>query len=406
MDILFLEPQPFYKHRGSPIAVHLLLKVLSQQGHRIDLVTYAEGETVAYNQVEYHRIPQVPFVHHIRAGFSWKKTINDILMIFVVFSLLIRRRYHVVWAVEEMAFLGVLLKLLFGIPYVYDMDSSLAQQLVEQFPRLARFTRTLEFFEGIAVKHATVVVPVCDALVEDIQKYHPQKTVTLRDVSLLDEISEPVELDLRTQLGLNGDPMLMYVGNLEAYQGIDLLLEGFAMAAKQTRPAELVIVGGAEQDIQQYVQKSRKLGVEQRVHFLGPKPIQHLSAYLSQADILVSPRTKGRNTPMKIYSYLDSGKPLLATNMETHTQAFGPDVAELADPTPPAFSASMVHLIENEALRHEFGQKGRQLVQEKYSFTAFRRTLNQLIDWLEYELGHQPENLVKTKPVAYLSKEI
>lgn len=406
MDILFLEPQPFYQHRGSPIAVHLVLKALSQQGHHVDLVTYAEGEDIAYDHVAYHRIPHVPFFHYIQAGFSWQKTINDILMIFLVISLIFKKRYQVVWAVEEMAFLGAVLKLLFGIPYVYDMDSSLAQQMVEQFPRLERLTPAMKFCERLAVRHAKVVLPVCDTLAKDIEGYHPKKVVILNDVSLLEEINEPVDLDLRQQLRLNGDPILMYVGNLQSYQGIDLLLESFALSAEQAQPAELVIVGGAAQDIKLYQQKSGVLNIKDRVHFLGPKPVEHLSAYLSQADILVSPRIKGRNTPMKIYSYLDSGKPLLATDMETHTQVFGPDVAELAGTTPQAFATGMTRLINNQARRQELGARGKNLVQEKYSFNAFRRTLNQLTDWLQFEMGQQPPSLVKTKPVAYLSEEL
>ena len=54
---------------------------------------------------------------------------------------------------------------------------------------------------------------------------------------------------------------------------------------------------------------------------------------MSQAcDILVSPRIRGTNTPLKIYSYLRSGKPIVATDLLTHTQVLSPDVARLVAP--------------------------------------------------------------------------
>ena len=45
--------------------------------------------------------------------------------------------------------------------------------------------------------------------------------------------------------------------------------------------------------------------------------------------MLVSPRIRGTNTPLKIYSYLRSGKPIVATDLLTHTQVLSPEVARL-----------------------------------------------------------------------------
>ena len=60
---------------------------------------------------------------------------------------------------------------------------------------------------------------------------------------------------------------------------------------------------------------------------------------MAQADVLVSPRTKGANTPMKVYSYLDSGVAVLATRLPTHTQVMNDETALLAEPTPEDFSS-------------------------------------------------------------------
>ena len=40
MKILLLAPHPYYQERGTPIAVDLLVRVLSERGDQIDLLTY------------------------------------------------------------------------------------------------------------------------------------------------------------------------------------------------------------------------------------------------------------------------------------------------------------------------------------------------------------------------------
>jgi glycosyltransferase involved in cell wall biosynthesis len=183
-------------------------------------------------------------------------------------------------------------------------------------------------------------------------------------------------------LGVGG-LLLMYVGNLETYQGIDLLLESFALALKQNDRAELVIVGGQASDIQKYERKCWELGIGAKVRFLGPQPVERLGEYLSHADILVSPRIKGNNTPMKLYSYLHSGKPVLATNLPTHTQLIDKHVALLVEPQSAEFSKAMLRLIDDNNLRVELGMAGKKFIEEKFTYRAFREKLNGLFDWLE-----------------------
>lgn len=386
MRILFLAPQPFFQERGTPIAVDLVLRALSERGDRVDLLTYHLGQQIHYEGVTIYRTPRLPFIREIAPGFSIKKVVCDILMFFKVFPLVFKRRYQVVHAVEESVFIAMVLKKLFKIPYVYDMDSSLSQQMIEHHPRL--FTPVfslLKFAEGMAIRRARAVVPVCDALYEDIEQYGPRKVLILRDISLLESTGQPVVEDLRAQLGIDG-PLMMYVGNLETYQGIDLMLESFSLALQRKSQASLVVIGGKESDIQHYRVKAGQLGIQNRVHFLGPKPVEHLAAYLSQADILVSPRVKGKNTPMKIYSYLHSGKALLATNLPTHTQVLNKQVAVLADPSPYNFSRGVLSLVNDKNLRQQLGTAGKSLVAERHTYTVFRESLDALYDWLRAEL--------------------
>jgi len=185
MNILLLSPQPFYQERGTPIAVRMVLKVLSERGDRVDVITYNEGIGVRFDNVTVHRIPKLPFINGVRPGFSWKKVICDVFMLFKAIRITSKKRYELIHAVEESVFIALLLKWLFGVPYVYDMDSSLGQQIMEKYPFLIHFASVFDFFEKLAVKNAKAVAPVCDALARLIEKHKPEKVVVLQDVSLL-----------------------------------------------------------------------------------------------------------------------------------------------------------------------------------------------------------------------------
>ena len=105
---------------------------------------------------------------------------------------------------------------------------------------------------------------------------------------------------------------------------------------------------------------AQRLGVERRVHFLGPRPLPQLGAYLRQADVLVSPRIAGTNTPMKIYSYLDSGRPVVATRLPAHTQVLDDEIACLVDPTPEDLAEGLVRLFRDAELRMLLARRARE----------------------------------------------
>lgn len=193
---------------------------------------------------------------------------------------------------------------------------------------------------------------------------------------------------MKAELGLNG-LVLMYVGNLESYQGIDLLLQSFALVLRKRDGVDLVIIGGDLTRIERYQMECRYLSIQSKVHFLGPKPVELLPSVLSEADILVSARTKGNNTPMKIYPYLHSGKPVLATRLPTHTQVLDSKVAMLAEPNPQDFSQAMLHLIQDANARTSLGLAGKKLAEEQFSYAAFRIKLNAFLDWLENEIARE-----------------
>ena len=97
----------------------------------IDLLTFHEGENVEIANCRIHRIARPLGIRNIRPGFSVKKVVCDLFMFVKCLRMVRQNRYDLIHAVEEAAFIAAAMQRLAGIPYVYDMDSSLAEQLVD-----------------------------------------------------------------------------------------------------------------------------------------------------------------------------------------------------------------------------------------------------------------------------------
>ena len=386
LTILVLAPHPYYVDRGSPIDVDILVRALSQRGDTVDLIVYREGEDREYPGVTIHRAPVPEWVGSLRPGLSWKKLIADLAVFRMARRLIARRRYDVIHAGEEAVFLAMWFRFRRGIPYVYDMDSSIAQQVVEQKAWLAPFRRLFNWSERQAIRKAIAVAPVCNALADLARAAPARHVTTLHDISQFSREDFVPRGFLRDQLGISGT-ILLYVGNLEPYQGVDLLLEAFARAAREDPEIQLVVAGGSASLGAQYRSKARALGIESRSHFIGPWPARKLGELLAEADILTAPRIRGINTPMKVFPYLHSGRPVLATALPTHTQILDETVCELAPADPEGFARAILRLARDPDRRNRLGAAGRAFVERNHTWAAHRERVNALYQAASRALG-------------------
>lgn len=366
MKILLLAPHPFYTNRGTPIAVKLVCEGLTSMGHTVDVLTYHEGAPVSLPGVMVHRIHRPPFVRRVPIGPSWQKLICDLAMIREFRRMLRKTCYDVVHAVEESAFMAARC----GVPFVFDMDSLMSRQILEKSPLFWPAAKVFEWLEHHALRRCVGVVAVCKALVEQARKYQ-SNVCLLPDVALDGNGQGALPPAITEAKGLR----FMYVGNLERYQGVDLMLQAFNLASQDRKDAVLLVVGGSPQQIQAYQEKVKSLSASIRIHFAGAVPVECLGRVLTYADVLISPRIKGDNTPMKLYSYLLSGKPVLATRLPMHTQVLDDETALLVEPTTSAMADGLRRLMDSKTLRETLGDAGRRLALCDYSLAAYRQRL-------------------------------
>ncbi|MES0362054.1 MAG: glycosyltransferase family 4 protein, partial [Anaerolineales bacterium] len=173
--------------------------------------------------------------------------------------------------------------------------------------------------------------------------------------------------ELRKRLGLEGKIAIVYTGTFERYQGVDVLIESIESVIGKYPEAILILAGGKPDQIEAYKKIVKQHHLDEFVCFLGTVPIDEANKYIELADILVSPRIEGTSVPLKIYTYLRAGKPIMATNISAHTLVLDETTAELVAPTKIGFTEGLLKLISDEDLRVSLGDQSRKLAEEKYS---------------------------------------
>jgi glycosyltransferase involved in cell wall biosynthesis len=381
MKILMLAPEPFFQPRGTPISVYQRIKALSDLGHEIDLVTYHLGEDKEIKDLKISRIPNLFFIKKIKIGPSLKKIPLDFLLFLKASGLLMRNKYDLIFSHEEGALFGVILSKLSRIPHIYDMHSSLPQQLENfDFSQSRLLKRVFLGMERFILKNSRAIIVICLDLLKQVeQEGYVEKAILLENFIDFDskEFTEEEIRKKREEFASGDKKIVLYAGNFQPYQGIPLLLE----AASQIQNDRIVflLVGESPAAVEREKNRARDLGIADTVFFTGQVPPSQMPLFISLADALVSPRLSGTNTPLKIYSFLKSGKPLVATNLWTHTQVLSEQISILVEPDAECMAEGISFALFDDRAR-ERATLAKEKADRDYTYPRYKDKISQILN--------------------------
>ena len=260
MRALAIAPQPFFSPRGTPFSVYYRTLVMSAAGVEFDLLTYGEGEDVDLPGVRIIRVPRFSFLGPIKVGPSVHKLFLDGFVLLWAVVLMARNRYDFVHAHEEAVFFCRYLKPVFGFKLVYDMHSSLPQQLTNfKFTTSRLLIGLFEKLENACLSRADAVITICPELADyAIPRMPDPARHVLIENSIFDEVrllrpgdSTPDQDRWEDRIPQDR-AVVAYAGPLEPYQGIDMLISAFAKVVRARPEAFLLIIGGSGEQVQRY----------------------------------------------------------------------------------------------------------------------------------------------------------
>jgi glycosyltransferase involved in cell wall biosynthesis len=362
-------------------------------GVKVDLLTYGQGEDIAIPGVRLVRIPRFRLLGNVKTGPSLLKLFLDGFLSVWTLALLLRYRYQFVHAHEEAVFFASFLKPIFRFKLVYDMHSSLPEQLNNfNFTKSKVITNIFRFLEDSCLRSADAVITICPALADYVVQriVHANKHFLIENsifdpVSIVNKQSAEPRVSAFDQL-INipkGKPVIVYAGTLEHYQGIDLLLDAFKKVVVANAEAHLLIVGGTDEQLQYYSSIASEVGISERCRFTGRVSPEVARQYNLMATLLVSPRITGLNTPLKIYEQLASGIPLVATAIHAHTQVLDNSVAFLAAPKGDELARAILQALSSKEERQRKARNAKRLYQNKYSRSVYVAKMQHLLTLLK-----------------------
>ena len=386
MKILMIAPEPVMTPRGTPISVVQRLRALSSLEHEVDLLTYPLGERIDIPGVTIHRSMRVPGISHIKPGPSWRKAVLDFLLFAKAIGMLARKRYDAIHSHEEAAFFAALVAPLFGAKHIYDMHSSLPRQLLNfTYGRIGPLVAVFSVLERWTLKRTDAVIAIDSALAEYVKEISPETPCVMIENLPIQAIaggknpSDDVN-ELRDRLEINGKLPVVYTGNFAGYQGLGLLVDAAELVHRENLNVVFVMVGGIPHRIAHWKEIVRSRGLEDDFIFVGTVDVHEVPNYLELAEILVSPRTEGTQVPLKIYTYMHSGKPIVATRVHSHTQVLDDRTAVLAAPSTEAFAFAIILLAAQPALRAQLGRRAAEFVTARSNSSHYQQSVDRVLN--------------------------
>ena len=396
MRSLVIAPQPFYSPRGTPFSVYYRTLITAEMGVKIDLLTYGEGQDVGIPGVRIIRIPRFRILGDVKIGPSFLKLFLDVFIFVWAIILLTVNRYDFVHAHEEAVFICRFLKPLFGFKLVYDMHSSLPQQLTNfRFTTSRWLIEVFRHLENWSLRGADAIITICPDLYHYVNsQIGSNKKHILIENSIFEPVKFPTKAvadnektdeaacleEIQSWKSKNDMQLAAYAGTLERYQGIDILINAFRYVVDTVPKSGLLVVGGTPLQVEKYKRLAKDCGLDGTVKFTGRVSQQLAKRLCSMASVLVSPRSEGTNTPLKIYEQIASGIPLVATDIYSHTQVLDQKVAFLVKPDPEDMAKGIIHALDRADTPRRIAESASLLYERKYSRPVYERKVKAVLE--------------------------
>jgi PEP-CTERM/exosortase A-associated glycosyltransferase len=219
-----------------------------------------------------------------------------------------------------------------GIPVVYEVraiweDAAVDHGTAREGGVRYRLSRALETW---ALRHADAITTICEGLRRDIvARGIPDAKVTVVPNAVdIEQFSAGVpDAGLKRRLGLNGGPVLGFIGSFYAYEGLAVLLRALARLLARGEHVRALLVGGGRQE-EELKRLAAELGVAEHVVFAGRVPHAEVQRYYDLIDVLVYPRLSIRLTelvtPLKPLEAMAQGRLFVASDVGGHRELIRP----------------------------------------------------------------------------------
>jgi glycosyltransferase involved in cell wall biosynthesis len=349
---------PFPEPRGTPVRILRLSQATARLGHRVSVLTYHFGAGEDPEGLEVRRIPDVPSYSKTGPGPSIPKlTRLDPALTRLLREFLAKEQIDVIHAHHYEGLLVAAAAARGTVPIVYDAHTMLSTELPEyRFPVPKGVLGGIgEWLDRRIPKRADHIVAVTDTIRHKLVSlgFEPDR-ITVASQGVEDEFFTGPSTANEAAGGAS--PTIVFAGNLAAYQGIDSLLESFAVVRRARPDARLSILSGSDFDA--YEEHSKALGIRDAIE-IEAVALSDLPARLEKAAVTVNPRTDCDGIPIKLLNYMATSRPIVSYAGSFPIRGDEPLAVLVPDGDADAFGDAIVALLDDPARAARLGQAGR-----------------------------------------------
>ncbi len=375
LRVLMIAPTPFFADRGCHVRIYEQARALQALGCHVEICTYHLGRDRP--GIPIHRTLPVPWYRKLAAGPSWHKLYIDALLLLKTWAVARRFRPDVLHGhLHEGAAIGWAVGKGLRVPVVADFQGSLSGEM--QAHRFIKGQGWLYRFwagnERWIDRLPQVAVASCSDVARELkERFGVREVIVALDGVDTEAFRPDVEVGPLRSLLPPGCRVVVYLGILSAYQGVDYLLEAIPRVLARVPEAFFLVMGYPDEE--KYRQKARDLGVADRVIMPGRIDYNQAPRYLALGEVAVGPKLSETESNGKLYNYMACALPTVAFDTPPSREILGDlgvyvprgDVAALAD--------AIAGLLEEPERARQLGIELRRRVVERFSWQNTARQL-------------------------------
>ncbi len=364
--IAMVNAGPFPSPQGSQVFTGQMAAALAARGHEVHLLTYGQGQEVTGSGFVHHRIARLPGDDATRSGPTALKPLLDSLMIGALTALVRRESIEVVHAHNyEAAIVAIAARAVAGAPVVYHSHNVMRDELSTYFerPTAKRLADAAgRMLDRNIPRRADHTIALCDHSAQVLSDAGVEGArLSVIPAAAADDIEWSSRDSARRLLGLSQDALVAaYVGNLDGYQNLDVLLD--AVADLESRSADsriqLLVASHRIDESFRFAVSKRALGG--RLVLVEAAEFSHAKTAIEAADVLALPRRLGSGYPIKLLNFMSAARAVVTAGCGAKVLRDGIDGVVVADDNPKAMAEALAALLADPARRDTLGAAARQ----------------------------------------------